>query len=208
MKFSRLALGGAVLALPLMLGSCATMSRDECVAADWGLVGETDGAAGYDPQTRFAAHAKSCQKAGVVPDQTAWYEGFEKGVVRYCTPLNGLEQGRTGKIYHNVCPVNSSEGFLRGYHLGKTEYDQRHRVESLDSRISQLEFSIAELRKKIADGTLKQAEAEPELRRLNRERRRLRLEMISEELDLRTIERDGEIFAANPDMVIPPRYRY
>ncbi len=73
MGASRFILAGTALCLPVLLGSCATMSKEECVAADWRVVGETDGAAGYDPQSRFAAHAKSCEKAGVVPDQSLWY---------------------------------------------------------------------------------------------------------------------------------------
>lgn len=197
-----------VLCLPLVLGSCATMSKEECVAADWRVVGETDGAAGHDPQSRFAAHAKSCEKAGVVPDQSLWYQGFQAGVIRYCTPLTGLQEGRAGKTYHNVCPPESSGGFLRGYRLGKAESDQRRKIQSLDSRIRQAEFRIADLRKKIAEGAVNENEAEREIHRQRREIHRLRFEMRHEELDLRAIERDGEIFAANPDMVIPPRYSY
>lgn len=208
MKFPRLVLGGAVLALPLMLGSCATMSKEECVAADWRVVGETDGAAGYDPQSRFAAHAKSCEKAGIVPDQTVWYQGFQSGVVRYCTPLNGLQQGKAGKTYHNVCPADAADGFLRGYNLGKAEHDQRRRVESLENQIRQSEYRISELKEKIAKGEIEAKAGEGEIRRMHRDIQRLRFEKQRKELDLRAIERDGEIFAANPDMVIPPRYRY
>lgn len=208
MSVSRFVPLAVVLSLPIVLGSCATMSKEECVAADWRVVGETDGAAGYDPQSRFAAHAKSCEKAGVVPDQSLWYQGFQAGVVRYCTPLNGLQEGRAGKVYHNVCPPETSDGFLRGYRLGKAESDQRRTVQSLESRISQLEFRVSDLREKIVAGAVDEAEAEREIRRQRREIHRLRFELRREELDLRAIERDGEIFAANPDMVIPPRYRY
>jgi uncharacterized protein DUF2799 len=208
MKASRFILAGMVLSLPVLLGSCATMSKEECVAADWRVVGETDGAAGHDPQSRFAAHAKSCEKAGVVPDQTLWYQGFQVGVTRYCTPLNGLQEGRAGKTYNNVCPAGSSDGFLRGYRLGKAGNEQRQKVQSYDSEIRQIEFRIAELGKKLADGAIDQNEAEREIARSRREIHRLRFERQRAELDLRTIERDGEIFAANPDMVIPPRYSY
>ena len=46
------------------LASCGTMSKEECRVADWGVVGDTDGAAGYEPQSRFADHVKSCAKSG------------------------------------------------------------------------------------------------------------------------------------------------
>ena len=208
MRASRVILAGMVLCLPVVLGSCATMSKEECVAADWRVVGETDGAAGHDPQSRFAAHAKSCEKAGVVPDQSLWYQGFQVGVTRYCTPLNGLQEGRAGKSYHNVCPAASSDGFLRGYRLGKAEHEQRRKIQSFDSEIRQVEFRIAELQKKIGEGSIDQNEAEREIGRLRLQIHRIRFDKQRAELDLRTIERDGEIFAANPDMVIPPRYSY
>ena len=103
MRASRFILAGMVLSLPVVLGSCATMSKEECVAADWRVVGETDGAAGYDPQSRFAAHAKSCEKAGVVPDQTLWYQGFQVGV--------GGNLGLGGVVNQSVDPA---EPFYRG----------------------------------------------------------------------------------------------
>lgn len=195
-----------ILLLPFVLAACATMSKEECVAADWRVVGETDGANGQDPQRRFADHTKSCQKAGIVPNQSLWYQGFQQGLTRYCTPLNGLNAGQSGKPYNNVCPVDLSTGFLQGYSIGKAEYNQRSKVQSVQNRIDAVEREIDEVRAKLAKGQIDEQVGKTLLRRSEREIDRLRFEKQREELELRTIERDGEIFASNPNMVIPPRY--
>src|SRR3546814_6918198 len=98
-------------------------SSDVC-SSDLKVVGDTDGAAGYDPQRRFADHVKSCAKSGAAPDQTGWYEGYRSGITRYCTPLSGASNGEAGRGYHNVCSPELEPAFMRGYGLGKRVHDQ------------------------------------------------------------------------------------
>ncbi len=184
------------------------MSKEECVAADWRVVGEADGAAGQDPQSRFAAHTKACEKAGIVPDQTLWFQGYQQGLVRYCTPLNGLSTGQAGKTYYNVCPAESADGFQRGYRLGRAEHQQRQTVQSLDSQIRAQENKANELRALIAAGKVDEQQARAQLQTIRLAVQRLRLEKQQKELDLRTIERDVQIFTANPDTILPPRSIY
>ena len=43
----------------LILASCQTLSKDECVAADWRVIGEQDGSDGREPQKRFGKHVKA-----------------------------------------------------------------------------------------------------------------------------------------------------
>ena len=206
MPVSRTVFTAVLLPLLLALASCASMSKEECVSADWRVVGETDGAAGHDPQSRFAAHTKACQKIGIVPDQTRWFEGYQQGLVRYCTPLNGLSSGQAGRTYHNVCPAASADGFLRGYRLGRAEYDKRQTVQSLNSQIRAIEGQSDELGKLLAAGGIDEQEAKVRQFRYRGEIMRLRLELQQAERELSVIQRDGEIFASNPDIVLPPRY--
>src|SRR3546814_8917613 len=100
-------------AVLMALASCNTMSKEECRVADWKVVGDTDGAAGYDPQRRFADHVKSCAKSGAAPDQTGWYEGYRSGITRYCTPLSGASNGEAGRGHHNVCSPELEPVFMR-----------------------------------------------------------------------------------------------
>ena len=109
---SKLYLIAGLFGAGIALSACQTLSKEECVAADWTVIGETDGAAGHAPQDRFARHVKACAKAGITPNQTAWNQGYQAGLVRYCTPANGLRVGEAGNIYANVCPLDKSAAFL------------------------------------------------------------------------------------------------
>lgn len=137
-------------AVLVSLASCNSMSKEECRVADWKVVGDTDGAAGYNPQTRFADHVKSCSKTNVSPDQTRWYEGYQSGILRYCTPLSGANSGEAGKSYHNVCSPELEPEFMRGYSIGKRVYDLRSRFDQMQSSIryrdSEIDRSYNELK--------------------------------------------------------------
>ncbi|VVT03396.1 DUF2799 domain-containing protein [Hoeflea sp. EC-HK425] len=178
----------------LVLASCQTMSKEECAVADWRVIGEQDGAAGYNPQDRFARHVKACTRAGVAADQTAWYQGYQQGLPRYCTPLNGLSVGSQGKTYANVCPVNLETGFREGYELGRLHHEKKREISSRESRIRSLEQSIRDDEKLLAEGTEDRRAVE---RRIDDNRRTIRdldRDIGRMESDLRRIEDDMEDF--------------
>lgn len=54
----------------LLLSSCATLSKQECVVGDWQTIGYNDGVAGHYAD-RLASHTKACAKASVAPDPQA-----------------------------------------------------------------------------------------------------------------------------------------
>ncbi|AKH99312.1 Protein of unknown function (DUF2799) [Hoeflea sp. IMCC20628] len=131
-----------LIAVCALITSCQTLSKEECAVADWRVIGEQDGASGYNPQDRFAKHVKACTKAGVAADQTLWYQGYQKGLPRYCTPLNGLTVGSQGKSYANVCPLDLEPGFREGYDLGRVQHRKKSEISTLESRISAIERDI------------------------------------------------------------------
>ena len=75
------------------LAGCASMSPEECRVADWAEQGYKDGRSGLTP-TRITEHRKACAEVGVVPDAQRYRQGWDRGVQEYCTPTNGLAQGR------------------------------------------------------------------------------------------------------------------
>ncbi|MBU4527331.1 MAG: DUF2799 domain-containing protein [Hoeflea sp.] len=131
-----------LMSLCALASSCQTLSKEECAVADWRVIGEQDGAAGYNPQDRFARHVKACTKAGVAADQTLWYQGYQQGLPRYCTPLNGLTVGSEGKSYANVCPIDLDAGFREGYDLGRIYHQKKSEISSLESRTRAVEQEI------------------------------------------------------------------
>lgn len=57
-------------ALVVLVSSCASLSKDECVNADWRLIGYEDGSNGAG-RVRIGQHRKACADHGVVPKTSA-----------------------------------------------------------------------------------------------------------------------------------------
>lgn len=182
----------------IILSSCQTMSKDECVAADWRVIGERDGAEGYDPQQRFGNHAKACERANVIPDQALWYEGYQRGLLQFCTPLRGLSYGQAGKSYNNVCPPVQEAGFLSGYRLGMQEHSKRSDVNNLKNRIASAERQNDLLREQIKKGKVDKREAQRTIRRNRDDILDWNRDLGRAEAELDQVEREVEYFLANP----------
>ncbi|HYC66948.1 DUF2799 domain-containing protein [Brevundimonas sp.] len=145
------AAGGAALAL----GSCATMSAEQCMAGDWSGQGYADGMSGLT-MSRLDDHAQACAEHGVTPDAAAYAAGRREGLVRYCTPGKGFEVGRTGSGYAGVCPSELEAEFTYGYRDGQIVHEVEQALANARSRVDSLGSRLEELDDKI---TAKQAEA-------------------------------------------------
>ena len=196
----------ALIAGLFILSACQSLSKDECVAADWRVIGENDGANGRDPESRFRDHVKACERAGVIPDQTLWYQGYNDGLIRYCTPMKGLSEGQAGRTYSNVCPVLSANGFERGYRIGLAENRAKASINSYSSQMSSKEAEIARIETQIDKGKIDRNEGERTIRRIRQDIRDLRRDRERTEFELAQIQRDIDWFTRNPDADIPPRY--
>lgn len=121
------------------LASCASVSKEECIAGDWATIGARDGAAGRVGDTQFARHIDACAKVQVTPDRAAWSRGYAQGLAQYCTPQSGLREGMAGRTYRGVCPASSRAGFQQGFDLGRDVYDQKQVVDRINNEISSLQ---------------------------------------------------------------------
>lgn len=191
LKFHRIYLLSILCFISVLLSACATMTKEECVAADWRVVGEADGGKGYPPQKRFEGHVDACARANIVPDQTLWNKGYQKGLLRYCTPLNGLAEGRAGRTYHNVCPTDKAQAFIGGYQLGRTAHRLRAKISSLKSDIARKQRQISDTFETVAEmSEADRTSAELEIRSLNRDISRDQDEIADLSAQLALIERD------------------
>jgi hypothetical protein len=145
------AAAGAALAV----GSCATMSEEQCLAGDWSGQGYADGQSGLT-MSRLDEHAEACAKHGVTPVATAYPAGRRQGLVRYCTPWKGFEVGRTGSGYAGVCPSELEADFMPAYRDGQIVHEVEQALANARSRVDSLGARLEELDDKI---TAKQAEA-------------------------------------------------
>lgn len=89
----------AALALVGSLSGCASLSKSECLSADWEDIGVRDGANGQ-PEEYLIQHAKACGKVNVVPDRGAWQHGRERGLERYCVPRRAYQNGEYGSGFN------------------------------------------------------------------------------------------------------------
>lgn len=142
--FFRLLCMGILLAL----GGCASLSKEECQRGDWHGYGYYDGAHGY-PAGRIEEHREACAEHGVVPDPRAYAAGREAGLLEYCTPYNGFQQGKSGATYHHVCRPDREPGFLRNYQLGRQIHDINDKVRRIESRIRDKEKELG--KEKVSD---------------------------------------------------------
>jgi len=120
-----------IAAASCMAASCASMSKDECLYADWRAVGFEDGAVGA-AASAISPRRQACAKVGVTPDTVAYLDGREAGLFEYCTPSNGFSAGESGVSYSGVCARHGEASFLDEYRAGAHLYLLRDRVRNAD----------------------------------------------------------------------------
>jgi hypothetical protein len=129
-----LLLVATVAAVALLVGCAAGMDKNQCVAADWRMIGYEDGLRGYAAE-RIGAHRVACAKHQVTPNLAAYSEGRERGLVEFCQPKNGFRVGLQGNGYANVCPAATEAAFVHGYKWGRQIHDARSDLRSTNARL-------------------------------------------------------------------------
>ena len=148
------AAGGATLALM----SCATMSKDQCLAGAWGEVGFRDGSEGQ-PMSLLEDHAKACAEYGVAPDLAAYRSARDDGLNGYCRWERGFREGREGDGYHGVCSPAQEAEFLPAYRDGQMVHAAEQALATAHSSVASLGSRLEDLDEKIVG---KQAELRAE----------------------------------------------
>lgn len=120
------------------------MNKDECLSADWYLIGYEDGAAGRNPQ-QIGDYRKDCAEYSVTPDLTRYQQGHNEGSQKYCTARNGFEVGRQGQNYQGNCPANLEQTFLRGHRDGKDLHALQNAAKQAANEFEQQQRQLAQL---------------------------------------------------------------
>ncbi|MCH8529796.1 MAG: DUF2799 domain-containing protein [Saccharospirillum sp.] len=127
------ALGLMTVALvAVLLAGCASMSKDECLTADWYAIGYEDGANGQ-PTTRIGSHREACAKHGVTPNLRDYQDGHDEGIIHFCTAQSGFTRARSGYQYTGICPPSLEPEFMDGYTAGRQIYTVNSELSSLRS---------------------------------------------------------------------------
>ena len=160
---------------------CATLSKNECLEADWFEIGRKDGMTG-EPRSLFQKHVDACLKHGIRPNRYDYFEGRDVGLSIYCTENIGFEQGRHGKKYQYVCPPDLEPAFLIGFNQGQEIYKYESEVASLERQLKRIEEQIEDKKKKLNSSKLsdeKRATIRSEIKSLEIEYRGVVRELTS-----------------------------
>lgn len=134
-----------VLALAIFaaLPGCASLSKSECLNANWQDVGIRDGANGK-AEEYLIQHSTACAKVGVTPDRESWLKGREQGLQRYCTAHNGFRIGEYGGgVEAGICRDYDEGRFLDAYERGREVNRLAGALASIDSEIREIHTLLA-----------------------------------------------------------------
>lgn len=120
------------LSAAMLLSGCAAMSEKECQTADWRDQGMKDALAGHD-RSRLADVREACAKAGVMPNEALYLDGWNQGIRQFCTPDNGARWGRQGRSYSGSCPAELDAAFSDRYRQGRRAWEAEQAVKRLQS---------------------------------------------------------------------------
>jgi len=126
---------GSIFTLAIFLINCATMSKDECLHADWYIKGLDDASDGY-ALDRISDHAKACARVDIKPNAQDYENGHKKGARLYCVPNKGYSEGRKGVSYNGICPASLENNFLRAYRDGQELFSIQQKMDQLANDIS------------------------------------------------------------------------
>ena len=164
----------AVAFLAIFIG-CATLSKNECLEADWFEIGRRDGNMGKQ-RSIFRDHYDACLEYQVHADRQAYYKGREESLKFFCTKQTGFELGRRGRSYRYVCPPALESEFLSGYAKGRELYKYEKKVVALEKSLASIENQIQEKEKLLSSIILddeQRVEIRTELKYLDIEHREI-----------------------------------
>ena len=143
------------------LGGCASLSKNECLSADWQDIGIRDGADGR-PEEYLIRHASACAKVQVTPDRERWLAGREQGLDRFCVPYRAYQLGEYGGSF--------DVGICRRYDQDRLVYASEHGLEvhRLGAEVDSLLSEIYSLRSALEKEDLPAKEREHMAWRLGR----------------------------------------
>jgi hypothetical protein len=125
-------------ALFASLGGCASLSKSECLAANWEDVGIRDGASGR-PEEYLIQHSKACAKVDVVPDRGAWLQGRERGLDRFCVPYRMYQIGEHGGGFDAaICRRYDQDRLVNAYEQGLEVNRLGNELASIDGEIESI----------------------------------------------------------------------
>jgi hypothetical protein len=153
----------AAVALLGALGGCASLSKSECLNANWEDIGTRDGANGQ-PEEYLIQHSTACAKVHVTPDREAWLKGRDMGLERFCVPYRAYQIGENGGGFDvGICRNFDQARLSDAYQKGR---DVNHLAGELSSIDGELRDITLRLEDKDKDHPLEKKERDALMFRL------------------------------------------
>ena len=125
----------AALAVLGSLGGCASLSKSECMNANWEDIGIRDGANGQ-PEEYLIQHSTACAKVNVVPDRGAYLHGREQGLERFCVPHRAYQLGEYGNGFEvGICRNFDQDRLQDAYEKGRDVNQRSNELANIDNEI-------------------------------------------------------------------------
>ena len=123
-----------VLASIAMLNGCAIMSKNECLSANWSLIGQRDG---YNGDGSFMQkRAQACIKHDSILDTAAYTEGYKKGLKHYCNPQTIFDYALQGRGTYQSCPMELQNHLRPYYNTANQFYNANKNLKSIEDTIA------------------------------------------------------------------------
>lgn len=137
------------VALPLLLlAGCSTMNAEDCLNADWEVIGMKDGEKGK-LQSSIADYNEQCGKHKVTPNKKQYMFGYGKGLVVFCTKESGFAEGKKNAKNNSLCKGDSKLAFNDGFTIGQEYFAVKKEISSLESTIRGNKKSIERMIKSL-----------------------------------------------------------
>ena len=136
-----------LLSSTMLLNGCAVMSKNECMTANWNLIGQQDGFKGNG--SLLQQRTQACMKHQIVLDNSSYASGYNKGLKNYCNPQTVFDYALQGNGNYQSCPMEM-QNRLRPY------YTVANNFYKADKQLKSLEDDIASYRVKAYDDDLKE----------------------------------------------------
>ena len=136
-----------LLSSTMLLNGCAVMSKNECMNANWNLIGQQDGFKGNG--SLLQQRTQACVKHQIVLDNGSYASGYNKGLRNYCNPQTVFDYALQGNGNYQSCPMEM-QNRLRPY------YTVANNFYKADKQLKSLEDDIASYRVKAYDDDLKE----------------------------------------------------
>jgi chaperonin cofactor prefoldin len=115
-----------------LVSGCATLNEKQCENPDWYHIGRADGRAGN--QARYQAHVHTCSRTSDDKEAEAYLQGWNEGIVKYCTSENGYKAGAYSGN-GEACDPQKYPDFTEQFKLGRTVRDLQEERADVRKRI-------------------------------------------------------------------------